>query len=300
MVRQWDVLGLGSATVDEFLVVDRFPVQDSKQEVVSVDRQGGGLIATACVAAARLGARVGYCDVLGDDDLSRWVIDDLEREGVDTSPVIRRAHASPIRPVIIVAPGGSRTILYTAGGRDRRPEDHPSEAQIRAAGVLLIDCLTQPATLRAAQMARAAGVPLVADFERDLLPDLLAIADHLILSDTFAAHLTGQPDPARAALALWHPGRAVVIVTIGAQGCWVVDAAEQPLHFPAFAVRAVDTTGCGDAFHGAYALALGEGMPLAERVRFASAVAALKATQLGGRRGIPTRAQVSAFLREAG
>ena len=95
--------------------------------------------------------------------------------------------------------------------------------------------------------------------------------------------------------------RQVVVVTCGEQGGYYRAAdAEEVRHFAAFAVRTVDTTGCGDVFHGAYAAALARGLALTERLRFAAAAAALKATQPGAQKGIPTRGEVEAFLASRG
>ena len=101
------------------------------------------------------------------------------------------------------------------------------------------------------------------------------------------------------ALALWSPRRTAVVVTCGAEGCWFLDAdtLDRPQHQPAFAVHVVDTTGCGDVFHGAYAAGLAERLDLPARVRLAAATAALKATQPGSQRA-PRRPLVEAFLRK--
>jgi len=100
--------------------------------------------------------------------------------------------------------------------------------------------------------------------------------------------------------ALWQPGRAAVVVTRSADGCWYLtrDDEGRVYHQPAFKVPEVDTNGCGDVFHGAYAAGLAEGMPAAERIRLASAVAAMKATNAGGQKGIPDRAAAERFLAE--
>jgi sugar/nucleoside kinase (ribokinase family) len=88
-------------------------------------------------------------------------------------------------------------------------------------------------------------------------------------------------------------------VTCGERGIWYTARNEAVRHFPAFAIKAVDTTGCGDVFHGACAVVLAEGLAVEERIRFASAAAALKATRHGGQEAIPTRAVVERFLRRA-
>src|SRR5688572_17792140 len=105
MNAAWDILGMGSATVDEFLMVDKFPLPDTKQEVLAVDRQGGGLVPTALVAAARLGLRCAAVDILGEDDLSRWIVADLQREGIDTSLIQHHPESRPIHAFVIVDSG---------------------------------------------------------------------------------------------------------------------------------------------------------------------------------------------------
>ena len=165
-----------------------------------------------------------------------------------------------------------------------------------------MDFIGLPGMLRAAELARAAGIPVVADIEASepQVARLMDLADHLILSWEFAAGLTYAATPDKAALALWQPGRQAVVITCGGQGAWTV-AADDPgraIHQPAFPVAVVDTNGCGDVFHGAYAAALVRGLPVAERVRFAAAAAGLKATRAGGQAGAPRLAEVEQFLKE--
>jgi ribokinase len=300
MQVSYDILGIGSATVDEFLVVDRFPSEDSKQAVVSVDRQGGGLVSTVLVAAARLGVRCAYADVMGVDEDSRWIEADMQREGIDTSLVAHHADARPIHAFIIVAQDQStRTILYTTAGQQPYAPDYPPTAAIRAAKVLLIDDVNQlsiPQLVRAVRIAREAGIPVVADFELQPHADLLHAVNHLIVSQRYAEKVTGLRDPLAAARALWHDDRAAVVVTCGVEGSWALTSDGEPIHQPAYPVQAVDTTGCGDVFHGAYAAALTWGYDLRERLRWAAASAALKARALGGRRGIAGRDEVGAWM----
>lgn len=271
-------------------------------QVLHSQRQGGGLTATALVAATRLGARCAFAGLLGDDDISRWVEADLQREGLDTSQAVRHPDARPIHAVIIVEQQQqTRTILYSLKGLVGADESAPSAEVIRSARVLFVDDFGIAGHIRAAKIARDAGMPIVGDFEREkepLLPELIQLVDHLILSAGFVERFAGISDPEAAVRHLWHDRRAAVIVTGGVEGSWYTTDGQTVVHQPAFPVKAVDTTGCGDVFHGAYAAALNWGMPIADRVRFASAAAALKATQPGGRQGIPTRAQVEAFLRE--
>ncbi len=302
---RFDVLGLGAVAVDELLYVDEYPPAERKVRVAKRLRQCGGLTGTALVAAARCGARTGYAGLLGEDALSREVIACFEREGIDWSSAVRRGDARPAHSTIIVdQTHHTRTIFADIEG-PIGPDPHlPPAEVIRSARVLLVDHHGLEGTLRAVRIARAAGRQVVADLERDPggpFGQVLDLVDHLVVSESFASKLTGTGGAAEAAAALWHPGRESVVVTCGAGGGWYVSAGEgpKPRHFDAYRVKVVDTTGCGDVFHGAYAAGLAEGLPLVERIRLAAATAAWKATRRGGQAGIPHRKAVEQFLRDS-
>lgn len=301
----YDILGLGCAAIDDLLYLAQYPAPDTKMAVRRRDRQCGGLTCTALVAAARLGSRCAFAGVLGDDELSRFVAERYRQEGVDTSLMRCRPGARPVHSIIIVDESTkTRTILFDSQGAFGAEPDWPEPVVIEGSKVLFVDHFGVEGMIRAAGIARAAGVPVVADLENDQhprFPDLLGLVDHLIVSKDFATRLTGQTDPATAAQMLWSADRHAVVVTCGGEGGWYVgpDHPRQPRYYPAFAVEVVDTTGCGDVFHGAYASALARGLDLEPRIRFAAAAAALKATQPGGQSGIPTRAEVERFLEKA-
>jgi sugar/nucleoside kinase (ribokinase family) len=298
MNAKYDVLGLGCAAVDDVFHVPSFPAADAKTRVTRHERRGGGLTGNALVAAARLGARCAYAGCLGTDDASHFIEETFLREGVDISHAPRPAGAAVIRSAIIVGDDtGSRNIFYEAAGMIGAHPALPEEAVIAATPVLFIDQYGWAGNLRAARIARAAGHAVVADFE-DAGPapfgEVLALTDHLILSEDAAGRISGEAEPGAAALALWRPDRAAVIVTCGAQGGWCVSPQDdgRARHFSAFAVTCRDSNGCGDVFHGGYAAALAAGRPLDERIALASAAAALRASQ----GGFPSRAEVEAFL----
>jgi sugar/nucleoside kinase (ribokinase family) len=299
-----DILGLGCVAVDDLLYVAAYPVPDSKVQVRRRERQGGGQTGTALVAAARLGARCAYAGVLGEDEDSRFVRETFQREGVLVDYLLSRPGARPIRSTIIVDEGRqTRTVFYDLASSVGADPDWPGAEVIRAAHVLLVDHYGVEGILRAAHIAQAAGIPVVADLERSdrpRFPELLALAEHLVIGRAFAEQLTGAADPAVAVDRLWSGPRRAVVVTCGAAGNWYRGEAGTPRHQPAFPVPVVDTTGCGDVFHGAYAVALARGLDLAARVRFAAAAAALKATRAGGQAGIPTLAATEAFVQEHG
>ncbi len=301
--RRYDVLGLGALAIDDLLYVDHYPAPESKARVHHRLRQCGGLTGTALVAAARLGARCGYAGLIGEDPLSVEVADGLRREGIDLAPAVFRADAGVAHSTIVVdSTRGTRTVFSSLTGRIGAAAEQPEDSAIRSAAVLMVDHHGAAGTLRALRIAAAGGGEVVADFERvaeEPFSALLEEVGHLVVSRRFAAELTGRSDPAAAAAALRSPARRAVVVTCGAEGAWFHDAASDapPEHCPAFPVEVVDTTGCGDVFHGAYAAALAVGADLPTRVRFAAAAAALKATRRGGQTGAPSRPAVAELLR---
>jgi len=297
-LESFDVLGLGALAVDDVLYVASFPAPDEKLRVKRSLRRCGGLTGVALVTAARLGARCGYAGCLGTDDLSRYVADHLIREGVSVARAPRLPQARVVHSIIVVGQDtGSRNIFFDDRGMVGAHDSLPADDLIGAAKVLFVDHCGMRGTLRAARAARAAGVPIVADLEDatdPLFQEVLELVDHLVLSEGFALGLTRAATAAAAALALWRPDRAAVVVTCGSKGCWSVSPESEGAarHHSAFAIQAADTTGCGDVFHGAYAARLACGDDLGRRLRFAAAAAALKARDAE----IPGRAAVEQFL----
>jgi sulfofructose kinase len=197
--KKWDVLGIGAVAVDDLLFVEQFPLPDSKERVVKLLRQGGGQAGTALVAAARLGVRTAYCGVLGDDELSLFVLEGLTREGVDCELVHKQTGAQPAHGTIIVeCSTGRRIVLSYTGKVVEPPSELINEELIASCRVLLVDHLHLNASILAASIARRQGIPVVVDLEvrgNPRLPDLVALADHLIIGINAAQKLTGCEQP---------------------------------------------------------------------------------------------------------
>jgi len=308
----WDVLGFGAVTVDDLIYVEHYPLPDMKVAVLDKQRHGGGLVGTALVAAARVGARAAYAGILGDDDLSQYTLNEFAREGVDCAPVVIHPEARPIHSMIIVdRNNGQRSIMASFVSVQWRAAEEITDALIARCRVLFVDHHAVEGGLRAIELAHARGIPVVADIERETEPrsELLApLIDHLIVGIGFAQRKTGAADPVEMVQGLRRlsGGRATCVVTAGERGCWyapsapgATSASGAPVaHVPAYSVNVVDTTGCGDVFHGVYAACIAQGEPVSKAVQVASAAAALKATQPGGRAGIPSRATIDAFIEQ--
>ncbi len=300
MNKRWDIIGVGVVAVDDLLYLDHFPQPNEKMDVRMKQRQGGGLTATALVAAARQGAKPAYCWQLGNDILSSYSLEELEREGVDTSPTLFCAGNKPTHSIILIdMSSGSRTILSNTEGVEEPDYLFIAEDLIASCRILFIDNYAHQAGLQAASFANAHGIPVVADLESIFLPELdifLSRVDHLIVGIEIAGAITQKQNAEDIVRELANPQRAACVVTDGANGCWYSEYGGAVHHFPAYKVNVVDTTGCGDVFHGVYAAALARGESVSRAVQVASASAALKATHPGGRAGIPDLASVENFL----
>jgi ribokinase len=170
---------------------------------------------------------------------------------------------------------------------------------INTAKVLLLDGLEKEGSMAAAEYAREAGVMIVIDAGsmREGALALVNLSDYFIASEDFARQFSHGNDPKAAALELLGLGAKTVIITLGEKGSICVSP-ESYFYQPAFKVKAVDTTGCGDVFHGAFLLGLLRKWDLRETIRFASAAAALKCREIGGRTAIPDLREVEEFLEE--
>src|SRR5580658_768938 len=206
MRPKFDVLALGAVAVDDLLYIGAYPGPDEKTPVLRRERRCGGMSAIAAIAASRLGCSCAYAGVLGRDELSDFAIGEMRREGVNLRHLARRERVRPIHSIIMIdSKAGTRNIFFDERGVLGAARDWPPAGVIRSARVLFVDWFSVPGMIRAARLARAAGIPVVADFEQSGLPGfatLLPLADHLIISESFAAKLTGLPDPRRAVVKL--------------------------------------------------------------------------------------------------
>lgn len=296
-MKPWDILAFGAVAVDDLLYVEEFPEQGAKVMVSERRRAGGGLAGTAMCAASRLGARTAWAGVLGEDELSRFSMSDLRRYSVDCTPILFQEAARPHYSVIVVnRVTGTRTILALHDDVQEFPAAKVTEDLINSCDVLFIDHHGVETALKAARLAQRLGIPIVADIERvtEGLEEVLPLVDHLIVGHDFARQWTGEEAPEKMAKALGK-GRVCGAVTHGEEGCWFA-AHGAVLHQAAFQVPVVDTTGCGDVFHGAYAACIARGEKITDAIRSASACAAIKAKHPGGRAGIPGRETVRKFL----
>lgn len=286
-----EVLIAGMAVADFVFRVPAIPVEAEKYRADSMEIVVGGPAANAAIAIARLGGRAVLSTRLGEDGVADAVRDDLEAEGVDCR--IRRAGRSPLSAVAVDAAGERQIVNF----RGERLAEEPESLDDLAPAAVLVDMGWTGAALAALALARVRGIPGVVDAEAPATEAVLRTASHVAFARRGLAAFTGIDDKEEALLAASRGLDGWVCVTDGASGVsYVAEGRVETV--PAFPIRAVDTLGAGDVWHGAFTLRLAEGAGEPAAVRFANAAAALKCTGFGGGRASPTRAAVERLLAE--
>lgn len=293
------VSGLGQCSLDYISIVRRYPEEDTKEEALDLAVQGGGPVATALVALSRLGFRTFFSGRVSDDEAGLEIRNGLKEEGVDIRGLkVKKGGRSQTAFILVNRKNGSRTILWQ---RPTVPPLTPGEVEpalIKKGRMLLLDGLMKEASLKAADIARASKIPVMLDAGR-VRPGMLKLAslsDYIVCSEEFARGLELSPKEALKRLSLFKP--KAVTVTLGAKGSLTWHEG-RVFHQPAFKVRAVDTTGAGDVFHGGYIYGVLKGWEMENTVEFASAFAALKCLKPGGRAGIPSLSETLKFIKTA-
>lgn len=299
--KRFDAICIGYTALDYLGVVPHFPRENHKLEMVRFVIQGGGPAATAAVTMKRLGLSVGLVAKVGGDLFGRRMRDELQAEGVDVSAVIEEPEAvSQFAFIMVDERTADRTILWTRGNLTSLGPDDIDLETIAASRGLLVDSLEPAAAEAAARAANERGIPVVIDAGtlRDGISDALPFCDYIVASEVFSGQIAKGKGVDAALEAILAYGPKGAVVTLGERGCTAHDG-NRRIEVPGFAIETVDTTGAGDVFHGAFLYAILRQWDLHRACVFSNAVAALKCTELGGRKGIPDLDGTLAFLDEA-
>jgi sulfofructose kinase len=294
------VVGVGNNATDTVIRLPRFPTVDSKVEVSSTQVKAGGQVASAMVACQRWGLRARYVGKIGDDAAGRFQMDEMAREGVETHWITARGQASQSAFILVDEPSGERTVLWKREpGIALRPEDIRRD-WITGAKVLLVDGHDTTAAAQAARWAREQHVPVVADLDNLYrgVEALLEFADYPITSKDFPGRLTGERSLLQSLPKMHAEFKCRLTgATLGRLGVIVWDGTQFVL-CPGFRVSAVDTTGAGDVFHGAFLYGLVHGWEIKEILEFSCAAAASNCEALGARGGIRSVEEIRRKQRE--
>jgi sulfofructose kinase len=292
------ILCLGMSALDAIYRVPAIPTAPIKMLATGFTECGGGMASNASVAVARLGGQASYWGRVGADALGDRIVDQLQRERVDTRRVRRLAGCISPSAAILVADNGERLICaYNDPGLDADASWLPL-AEVPEFDAVLADVRWPSGAAAVLDTAAGAGIPAVLDGDvsaPEVLLDLAARATHVVFSEPGLAQASGTTvtGAGLARMATHLPG--FVGVTLGPDGLlWREGALERRL--PAPKVVAVDTLAAGDVWHGAFTLGLAERLDIPAAARFANAAAAIKCSRTGGRLGAPSRAEVVDFL----
>lgn len=302
----FDLLGMGMSILDSVQVVEAFPAGAGVTRVIRSTMMGGGPVATALCAASRLGAKTALIDRIGDDWRGERICADYDRFGVGTSHLMTEpGRRSSLGTVLVRESDGERHLLFEEGDFTPLSAAELPRKALAACRLLHLNGRHWPACLEAARIVRESGGLVSFDggahrYEARHL-ELLPLVDILIVARDYAERFSGTVSCDDQLDALAHWGAEIVGITDGAAGSWFLARGGARFHQSAFPVdNLVDTTGCGDVFHGAFLAEIVRGQSWVDCARTASAAAALSATALGGRGHLPGREEVEKMIAEAG
>jgi sulfofructose kinase len=293
------VLCVGIAVQDLLFRVEAFPPPGGKTMTHDFMTVCGGCAVNAAIAVARLGGRARYSGPLGDenDNPSNQLIAAMQKEGIDTSQVVRvKGAAIPVSGIMIDASGERIIVTY----RDHRVEKAPPpnlDRLLAGVSLLLADNRFPNFVRPICEAARARGIPVVLDADRPTTEDdpLFRIATYAVFSSECLRATTGENDLGVALKRIAPRTDAFLAVSDGPNPVRYIANGELRM-LPVFHVDAVDTLAAGDVFHAGFALGLAEGMDPVAALRFGAAAAGLKCTRFGGSMGAPSRSEVEALL----
>jgi sulfofructose kinase len=291
------VVGVGQISLDRVAVLSRWPRSGEKLALAeAANARPGGQVATAVLAASRLGLSGRLVAAVGDDADAEPALAPLRAAGIDLACVRRVAGAATRSALVLVDPRGERTVL---GHRDPRlalAPAHLSREAIADARVLLVDGEDPDAAKWAVAVAREAGVASVLDVERSdrAAVELATSTDFPIVSESFCAD--SENPPSDRAVRTWlarlaNAGARMAVVTRGERGALAICDGEI-FEQSAIRVSAVDTTGAGDVFRGAFAWAVVRGASARRAIAWAATAGALACRGAGAQGALPSAAEV--------
>lgn len=291
------VVGIGAAVFDVLMIADAFPKEDTKIQASETKLQCGGPCATALVAISKLGESACHMGTVGDDMYGSYITGQLKHYGVDVSGV-EVVPGTSFHSFVLLS-GTSRTCIWNRGTIAKPGEKQVDLEVLKQAEILHLDGNQLECALYAAQKAHEFGVTVSMDAGGTYpgVEQLLPLVDILIPSEEFSLKITGCATAVEAAKVLqetYNP--KILVITQGSKGGFIWQDGQE-VRYPAFPVKAIDSNGAGDTFHGAFVAAQLKGMNVYESCTFASATSALKCTRFGAQEGIPGYEEVLEFMK---
>ena len=278
-----DVLCVGHACYDLIFSVAEHPKSDEKIFASDLSSSGGGPAANAAIAVSKLGMTSAFAGYLGQDLYGDMHQQEFTEHHVDTRLIVRGESPTPLSTVI-VKPQGERSLINYKGATKPLPTDAIDFSSVRAKAILL-DGHEPYLSLALLEVAKSKHIPTVLDAGsmHEGTSVLWNKVDYLVASEKFALQFSNNMESALALMAKESPA---VVITLGEKGL-IWQRGKQSGALAGLSVDAIDTTGAGDAFHGAFAAALSANMSWTDILKYSSVAGALCCTKLGARQGLP-------------
>lgn len=304
-MKKIDILGVGEVVVDWVAEVPHFPKPDEKINAISENHFAGGVTANFLVTVSRLGVECGFVGAVGDDNYGNFLLDDFKKENVDTSfTKIKKGKKTPVNFIFIA--NGEKTIIQSPHMLNTKLEVKDLNIDLISKAKLIHTTLIHPKISQSViNIAKDNNIPISIDLESQIaergwnyLKDMLLKADILIPNKLGAKMITKTDSIKKAASKLIEWGIPKIIITLGDKGAMFTSEDKQ-FEVPAYQVdEVVDTTGAGDTFNGAFAVAYWiKKWDIIKSIKYANAAAALKIQNLGARTGMPNEKKLMKFLK---
>lgn len=300
------IVVIGSSNVDLLMKMDHLPEKGETVTDAEFFQVYGGKGANQAVAAARAGGKVAFVNCVGEDAYTPQMLQNYKNDGIDTKYVFHEKDVASGHALIMIGGKGMNYLSVAPGANYRLTPDKIDEAMplIEQAALIVLQYEILEETLKyIIDLANKIGIPVLWNFAPARSFDLSYVpkVNILVLNEVEAGYLAkmqvdNQQDAEVAAKKLLDSGVENVIITLGAQGAFVMNNGGK-VQVPSFEVDAVDTTAAGDTFCGAYAVAMVEGQSEKACLQFASAAAAISVTRMGAQPSAPTREEIDAFLK---
>ena len=295
------ITGVGAAVLDYLNLIEAYPQEEGSTHITQIIRQGGGACATAVVAAKRLGMYGQMIASVGDDEIGKEILDGLDNEGIDTTMIeVVPGGTSPHSEIMVNPETGTRTKFVCSNTLPPIEWNEDQIAVIKNSDILHVDGTRYDNAMAAIEIAKQNHIMVSVDgrhMEKDLEKNrkMAEQADILIMSAPYSRMVSGTGTAEDGLAYFADRGPKVLISTQGTHDClaWIDGHVEV---FPGYSVKAVDSTGAGDVFNGAFIAAYMRGYDVRQAIRYATIAAALKCTQIGGRAGIPTDKEIVSYL----
>ena len=296
------IAAVGIAVIDHIMLMNGFREGEGSFHCERYICEPGGMATTAMCTAARLGSGTRLAARIGNDPGGELIMQRLRQFGVDTSRVAAVPGAMSVASFVLVDMTTGDKQFYSERIKSAYADDIPLDLSLLdGVDVLLVDGHWTDEALSAVQCARAQGIPVVADFKRTYhgLESLFPYIDYFIVPLFYGRELTGCYDPSEVLIALDGMQAGVPVLTDGANGGWYLNGGKTG-QYPAFPVECLDSTGAGDAFHGAFCHFLSNGGEFEPCLELSSAVGALNCRAYGGQAALPDMEELTSFLGKYG